>query len=244
MGKNNDDDVCGFLPKIDDKSPQGTLGRLKLSQLRPTQNGVGMDEVNAKVKGLEQKSGDKLLDYLLPRTVPIVIGNEGYYLIDHHHLSMSLWLAKGDIDVPVLVTRNWAPIKGDRFWKTMADNDWVYPYSALGAGPFNPNTLKQFVKDLDNDLYRSLSWVVREAYGYVKDASNPIFAEFKWGSFFRTRVIFREQLTCKKEDAMELTLEKIEDRDHDDYADKIRYAMHLAASPDAAGLPGFVGRTR
>ena len=85
---NSDDDVCGFLPKIDDKSPQGFLGRLKLSELRPTQNGVGMDEVKAKVKGLQDKSGGKLLDYLLPRTVPIVIGNDGYYLIDHHHLGI------------------------------------------------------------------------------------------------------------------------------------------------------------
>ncbi len=241
---NSDDDVCGFLPKIDDKSPQGFLGRLKLSELRPTQNGVGMDEVKAKVKGLQDKSGGKLLDYLLPRTVPIVIGNNGYYLIDHHHLGISLWIAKGDIDVPVLVTRNWAPIQGDHFWKTMADNDWVYPYSALGAGPFNPNTLKQHVKDLDNDLYRSLSWLVREDYGYVKDASNPIFAEFKWGSFFRTRVIFKEQLTCKKEDSGKLTLKKLKHDDPDDYADKIRYAKHLAASPDAAGLPGFGGRSR
>ena len=39
------DEVCGFLPKIDAQSPQGTLGRLKLSDLKPTQNAVGMDEV-------------------------------------------------------------------------------------------------------------------------------------------------------------------------------------------------------
>jgi hypothetical protein len=243
MAKNNDD-VCGFLPRIEANSPQGTLGRLKLSELRPTQNGVGMDEVNAKVKRMKDKSGDRLLDYLLPRAVPVIIGNGGFYLIDHHHLAISLWLAKGDVEVPVLVTRNWAPIKGDRFWKTMVASDWVYPYSALGAGPFNPSTLKQHVKDLDNDLYRSLSWVVREAYGYVKDASNPIFAEFKWGSFFRTRVIFNEQLRWKEEDSMKKTLADIEKDDPEDYAGKKRYALHLASSPDAAGLPGFVGRSR
>lgn len=238
----NSDDVCGFLPKITEKSPQGTLGRLKLSDLKPTQNGVGMDEVNAKVKKIKEKSGDKLLDYLLPRAVPVVIGNDGYYLIDHHHLTISLWLAKGEMEVPVLVTRNWAPIKGDRFWKAMAASDWIYPYSALGAGPFNPSTLKQHVKDLDNDLYRSLSWVVREAFGYVKDPNNAIFAEFKWGSFFRTRVIFNEQLTCKKEDSMKMTLEDIEKADPEDYAGKKRYTMYLATSSEAAGLPGFVGR--
>ena len=174
------DEVCGFLPKIDAQSPQGTLGRLKLSDLKPTQNAVGMDEVNVKVAKIKEKSDSALEDYLLPRTVPVIIGNGGqFYLIDHHHLSVSLWRAKGDMEVPVLVTRNWNSIAGKHFWKTMAANNWVYPFDAMGAGPNNPSTLKQHVKDLDNDLYRTLSWLVREGYGYVKDPNNAIFAEFK-----------------------------------------------------------------
>jgi hypothetical protein len=241
MTKKNDE-LFDFLPKIDAGSPQGSLGRLKLSDLLPTQNAVGMDEVNAKVAKIKDKKGEQLVDYLLQRTVPIIIGNSGrFYLIDHHHLSISLWRAKGDMEIPVEVTRNWNPIAGDRFWKAMAANNWVYPFDALGAGPSNPATLKQHVNDLDNDLYRSLSWVVRERYGYVKDPSNAIFAEFKWGSFFRTRVIFDEQLTCQKK-CMEMTLEDIRKADPDDYADKVAYALYLASSPEAAGLPGFVGR--
>lgn len=43
----------------------------------------------------------------------------------------------------------------------MASANWVYPFDAMGAGPYNPGTLKQHVKDLDNDIYRSLSWVIR-----------------------------------------------------------------------------------
>lgn len=239
-----DNDLFDFLPECNAQSAQGTLGRIKLSQLKPTQNAVGMDEVNAKVKNIKQKSGSKLVDYLLQRTVPVIIGNGGhYYLIDHHHLSISLWLAKGDMDIPVLIERNWNPIEGERFWKAMATNNWVYPFDAMGAGPANPNTLKQHVEDLDNDIYRSLSWVVRQAYGYVKDPSNAIFAEFKWGSFFRTRVIFDEQLICEKK-CMEMTLEDIEKADPEDYGEKIAYAMYLASSPEAAGLPGFVGRAR
>ena len=243
MAKKNDD-VCGFLPKIDAQSPQGMLGRLKLSELMPTQNVVGMDEVNEKIKKIKSKSDDKLADYLLQRTVPIIIGNGGrYYLIDHHHLTISLWLAKGEMEIPVEVTRNWSSIEGDRFWKAMAANNWVYPFDALGAGPMNPTSLKQHVKDLDNDIYRSLSWLVRQGYGYVKDPNNAIFAEFKWGSFFRTRVIFGEQLTCKKK-CMEMTLADIQKADPEDYADKVAYALYLASSPEAAGLPGFVGRSR
>ena len=240
----NNDDLFDFIPRCDAQTPQGSMGRLKLSDLKPTQNAVGMDEVNTKVKKIRKKSKKKLADYLLQRAVPIIIGNGGnYYLIDHHQLTISLWLAKGDMEIPVQVVRNWSLLKGDRFWKAMAVNNWVYPFDAMGAGPLNPTMLKQHVKDLDNDIYRSLSWVVRQDYGYVKDPANAIFAEFKWGSFFRTRVIFEEQLTCEKK-CEQMTLEDIAKADPDDHSEKVRYAMYLAGSPEAAGLPGFVGRSR
>ncbi|MBP6582069.1 MAG: ParB/Srx family N-terminal domain-containing protein [Chromatiaceae bacterium] len=246
MAKKNDD-LFRFLPKIDAQSPQGVLGRLKLGELKPTQNAVGMDEVNAKVTKIKEKDKDQLEDYLLPRAVPIIIGNGGkFYLIDHHHLTISLWRALKDpeVEIPVEVVRNWSSIEGNRFWKEMASNNWVYPFDAMGAGPFNPNTLKQHVNDLDNDIYRSLSWVVRQQYGYVKDPNNAIFAEFKWGSFFRTRVIFDQQLTYKGNAPGNLTLADIQKADPEDYGEKVGYAMYLASSPEAAGLPGFVGRTR
>ena len=243
MAKKNDA-LFDFLPKCDAQSPQGTLGRIKLSELKPTQNAVGMDEVNAKVKKIKKKSDEQLTDYLLERVVPVIIGNGGLpYLIDHHHLTTSLWLAKGDMDIPVQVTRNWSPVKGNSFWKAMASSNWVYPFDALGAGPSNPTTLKQHVKDLDNDLYRSLSWVVRQEYGYIKDPNNAIFAEFKWGTFFRTRVIFNEQLKCTSK-CMQMTLDDIQKADPEDYAEKVAYALYLASSPEAAGLPGFVGRSK
>ena len=236
-------DIFDYLPKCAPDTAQGTQARLKLSQLKPTQNAVGMDEVNTKTKKIASKSDKKLEDYLLQRTIPIIIGNNGqYYLIDHHHLATSLWLAKGDMYVPVEVTKNWNPIEGSSFWRAMAANNWVYPFDAMGAGPDNPATLKQHVKDLDNDIYRSLSWVVRSDYGYVKDPNNAIFAEFKWGSFFRTRVIFHAQLSCEKK-CMEMTLADIEKDDPDDYHEKIAYALYLASSREAAGLPGFAGRS-
>jgi hypothetical protein len=239
----NVNNIFDFLPKCDKNTPPGTYARLKLSQLKPTQNAVGMDEVNVKTKKIADKSGKKLEDYLLQRTIPIIIGNDGqYYLIDHHHLAISLWLAKGDMEVPVEVVKNWSTLEDRRFWRAMANNNWVYPFGAMGAGPSNPEDLKQHVKDLDNDIYRSLSWVVRQAYGYVKDPNNAIFAEFKWGSFFRTRVIFDEQLSCKKK-CMEMTLADIEKKDPDDYHEKVAYALYLASSPEASGLPGFVGRS-
>jgi hypothetical protein len=241
-----------FLPELDINSPQGAVGRLPLDALRPTQNAVGMDEVDAKAVKLRAMSKDKREDYLLQRPVPVVIGNETgagepieapFFMLDHHHLAAALWYALHDARTSLFaeVRCNWLPLSGNRFWKAMARASWLYPFDGLGAGPMNPKLLKRSVMELENDLYRSLSWVVREGYGYVKDPANPTFAEFQWASFFRTRVLFDAQLECER-DCMDLTLATLERDDPSDYADKVAYARYLASSPEAAGLPGFVGR--
>lgn len=243
--------VLDFLPALGPNSPQGAIGRLTLDRLKPTQNAVGMDEVDAKAEKIAAMDAKKLSDYLLQRVIPVVIGNppkDGgddpaiYYLVDHHHLAAAVWKALKDPQAPVFaqVRCNWLPLTGNRFWKAMVRNNWVYPFDGLGAGPTSPARLKPTVMDLENDLYRSLAWVVREGYGYVKDTENPTFAEFRWASFLRGRVIFDAQLTLEK-DPMKLTLADIEKADPEDYAAKIAYARYLAGSPEAAGLPGYVG---
>jgi hypothetical protein len=71
-----------------------------------------MDEVNAKVSRMKQRSDVDLQVYLLERTIPVVIGDGGHpHLIDHHHLAVAALTAEGDIGVPVLVVRNWAPLR-------------------------------------------------------------------------------------------------------------------------------------
>ncbi len=177
-----------------------------------------MDEVNAKAVKSRAMSKDKREHYLLQRpAVPVVIGNETdagepieapFFMLDHHHLVAALWCALDDAQTSMFaeVRRNWLALSGNRFWKAMARASWLYPFDGLGAGPMNPKLLKQSaVMELENDLYRSLSWVVREGYGYVKDPANRTFAEFQWASFFRTRVLFDAQLECER-DLMDLTL--------------------------------------
>ena len=243
--------VLDFLPTLQPTSPQGSIGRIALNQLRPTQNAVGRDEVKAKAAKIKKMDKSRLRDYLLERTVPVVIGNveaaDGkhpncFYLLDHHHLTAAMWQALDDPKAEVFaeVRRNWGPLAGRHFWKSLVSNNWVYPYDGMGAGPLNPDLLKTSVGSLENDLYRSLAWVIRLKYGFVKDPENPTFAEFRWASFFRSRVLFDAQLTCTK-DWMNLTLADIEKQDPEDYADKVEFARYLAQSPEAAGLPGFRG---
>ena len=143
-----------YLPECDPGTPQGTMARLNLSQLRPTQNAVGMDEINDKVKRFEKKSGEKLEGYLLERPIPVIIGRKDkYYLIDHHHLAVSVLRSHGDIAVPVEVVRNWAPIKGFHFWKAMAKHHWLYPFATDGGGPVPVDSMAEHLDELGNDIY-------------------------------------------------------------------------------------------
>lgn len=237
----SDQQLFSYLPVCDPKTPQGTMATLKISQLRPTQNAVGMDEVNNKTTRISKKSDARLEDYLLQRPIPIVIGDNGhFYLTDHHHLAISVWRAKGDIAVPVEVTRNWNPIKGSHFWKAMSRQHWVYPFAADGGGPIPIDSMTTHVKDLGNDIYRSLAWVARKKYAYVKSEENVIFAEFKWANFFRTRLIFSALLSCRK-DCASVTLADIEKDDPDGYEEMVLEGQYLAQSPEARGLPGYIG---
>lgn len=243
MSKNNKKDLFDHLDDCTPKSAQGSICKLKVSKLKPTQNGVGMDEIAVKKQKLAKKSKNlqKLKDYLIQRAIPIIIGNDGkFYLIDHHHLAFSVWEELGDIYLPVEVIKNWSDIEGYSFWKAMRENNWLYPFSGSGSGPLPPNKLKEHVKDLENDIFRSLSWVVRQKYGYVKSPANAIFAEFKWGNFYRSRIIFNMQMK-KNIDIKDLKLKDIKDDDEEDYKKLVELAMYLSTSKEAQGLPGYRG---
>jgi len=233
--------LFGYLPACDAATPQGTLATLELSRLRPTQNAVGMDEVNHKVAKLGQKSDSRLEEYLLERPIPVVIGNSGkFYLIDHHHLALSVWRSHGDITVPVEVAKNWNPITNTHFWRAMSKRHWVYPFAADGGGPIPIAQMARHLEDLGNDIYRSVAWVARTHYVYVKSPDNAIFAEFKWANFFRTHLIFDALLDCKN-DCADVTLADIRKDDPEGHQELMLRGHYLAQSPEARGLPGYIG---
>jgi len=200
-----------------------------------------MDEIYAKVKRLKAKSVDNLKDYLTLRPIPIIIGNKGqFYLIDHH-LTYTVWQAFKDIYLPVEVVKNWTQIEGYHFWKAMVKHNNLYPFAGDGAGPLPPDKLKGHIEDLENDIFRSLSWVVRSNYGYLKTMDNAIFTEFKWGNFSRERISFNMQMK-HNQDIRKLTLTKIRADDEGDYEKLISLALSLAKSKEAAELPGYRGQ--
>ena len=161
---------------------------------------------------------DKFARFLIKEALPVVKGpGGGLHLIDHHHLGRALWDAKQP-DVHVELVADLSGLPPVAFWAEMDKRAWLYAYDAEGQF-IGPEKLPRHLKDLGDDLYRSLAGAVRDAGGYGK--TETPFAEFKWAEFFRTRI--SRSLVAKDPDSA------------------ASQAIRLAASPEAAGLPGYKG---
>jgi hypothetical protein len=229
------------LPRLEATTPQGTVAVSAVGHLRPTQNAVGMDEVSDKVAHIERHSDAGLRSYLLQRTIPVVIGDGGHpHLTDHHHLALAMWRADDQGEVPVEVVRNWAPLSGLHFWKAMSRQHWMYPFAPDGGGPIPAAQMCKHLRDLGNDIFRSLAWVARREYAYAKSADDPMFCEFQWAGYLRSQLVLEQLLGCTK-DWTSVTLADLERDDPDAMADVRRKLMYLARAPEARALPGYVG---
>ncbi len=168
--------------------PEATAGefyKLRVKDLSPTQFSVGKAEVEVRAGRMRKKfkrDPGKLHKYLRVRPVPIVVRDDKFHRIDHHHLVRApyevLHRKHGEeICVFVEVLESWTSLGEVCFWKAMHEQHWVYLFDHHGGGPQPPETLPARIKDLAFDPYRSLAWLVRDHRGYVKNAAP--FAEFK-----------------------------------------------------------------
>ena len=235
------------LPELTPEMPQGALCQVKVGDLKPTQNAVGFDEVNDKIARYSAKSKEDLRDYLLVHPVPVIIGNGGrFYVTDHHHLTNALWktvegenaagIETKNARVVVIVQFNRASLMGYQFWKAMQEKRLVYLFDNYGGGPIRPKDLCTHMKDLANDPYRSLAWEVRTRYGYGK--SPHAFAEFLWSNFFRIRIVIDNWILKDKVREEDVLIANLPEEQRKEV---IYEAMHLARSPEAAGMPGYLG---
>ena len=148
-----------------------------------------------------------------------------------------------EICVLVEVMWNASAVENDvYFWKTMYNRNWVYLYERDGGGPQPPERLPKKIQDLEYDAYRSLAWIVRSKQGYIKN--DEPFSEFRWADFFRKRVLEDAGVLAgkshfddfafivDKEGRLSLTA---------DGEEIVEEAMALVRSPEARGLPGFIG---
>ena len=237
------------FPWCTPKAKTGEFYKLRIDDLSPTQFAAGRSEVMVKAGLYHTKyKKDRLHDYLRVRPVPIIVREDKFYLVDHHHLVRALYEAlhielKKDICVYVEVLQNWTSLAPVHFWKAMFERNWVYLFDDAGGGPQQPEQLPKHIKDLTWDPYRSLALIVRNQHGYLKN--DAPFSEFKWANFFRTRILPENDLLAGKRTFDEFAFKVEKDGNlilTADGKEIIEECMFLASSAEARGLPGYRGR--
>ena len=225
--------------------------KLLVNNLSPTQFATGRAEVLYKSGRMAKKfksSPDKLHDYLLLRPVPVVKRGSQFYLVDHHHLVRALYEALNDsvgdqLAVYVRVMFDLGSLSEVHFWKAMFEHQYVYLFADNGGGPKPPETLPKHIRDVGFDPYRSLAWLVRDRHGYMKN--DKPFSEFRWANFFRTRILPDQDILAGKATFDDFAFTLTKDGKivlTDEGEDIVDQALFLAAGPEAAGLPGYLGR--
>lgn len=191
----------------------------KILDLKPTQIAIGMREVQDKADKLRSMNRHKRRQEILGNPIEVVIAPNGkIYVTDGHHRLFAYWLC-GIRTVPVEVLYRFPKNTSFQiFWKTLHRKKWVYPYDTAGEGPKKSFYLPEDIRGIGNDPYRSLAWMTRESGGYNK--SETMFADFKWGQFFRERNL----ITADFEIHFDKALKK---------------ALILCKSRSASHLPGF-----
>lgn len=244
-------EICDSeFPWCPSDAKAGEIYKLHLNDLSPTQFAVGKAEIQVRARRLRKKfkqNPGKLHDYLRVRPIPVVIKNEKFHLVDHHHLARGLYDALHEtlgkkICAYVKVLANASTLGDTYFWKNMYQENWVYLFDESGGGPQSPAALPAHIKDLKFDPYRSLAWIVREHHGYLKN--NAPFSEFKWANYFRTRILLDQDLLAGRHSFDEFAF-VVDDHGtlelNDDGKEVLDEALFLAISAEARGLPGFRG---
>jgi hypothetical protein len=195
------------------------LAHAQLKRLRPTQLTVGYAECELKARQWAQL-GKKQRKIEIERHVfPAVIGlGHDYFIVDHHHLGIAL-IEEGIDEVPVAVLDDLSWLEPAVFWRTMEYRSWAHPYDNRGNRR-EYGDIPQRLTQLENDPYRSLAGLVRNAGGFAKDQAP--FVEFLWADFFRPHVAAR----MIKSDPRRAT----------------REGVRLAQSKQARYLPGWSGK--
>ena len=194
------------------------LHEVEIHRLRPTQITVGLIEVNDKRAKLESLKKHEQRDLLLDHPIPAVWGPDGkLYITDHHHLARAA--EEAGIDTGFFsVEEDFSKLPIAEFWPQMSSAHWAHPIDQYGKR-CGFERIPDHLEKLIDDPYRSLAAYVRDAGGYEKCPT--AFYEFLWADFFRPRVTIGPTRA--------------------DFENAVAVGLKLAASPEAAKLPGYKG---
>lgn len=190
-----------------------------ISNLHPTQGGVGMIQVEDEVARLQTLATDQLVKTIRKKAIPVVIGADGVlYLVDRHHFSRALWqLGIRKVSVKVVGKLDAAASP----WAQLAAQHWAWLQDEHGQ-PLDPASIPPQLAQLPDYPYRSLAGLLQDE-GYFRKKDKAYFVEFAWGSWLGTQLgwpaISRASLPAQ-----------------------LTAAAKLACSPAAAHLPGYPGK--
>jgi hypothetical protein len=194
------------------------LKPIPIASLRPTQITVGEQEVEEKRKRLRKRGAKKIGNFLGDHLIPVIVGpKKRHYVIDHHHLALSLH-KEGVKNVLVTVVADLSALTPDDFWLVLDHHSWVHPYDENGRRRDFAKIPKS-IADLKDDPFRSLAGELRRVGGFAKDTTP--FSEFLWADFLRRRMKRKRVVN--------------------NFRGAIKEAQKLAKSMDARYLPGWSG---
>ena len=119
------------------------LTPVSIIDLRSTQISVGMHEVQEKRRRLRKRGAKKIGNFLGDHMIPVILGpKKRHYVIDHHHLALSLQ-EEGIKNVLVTVVADLSELDPDDFWLVLDHHSWVRPTRMAAAAIFrkSPNRL-------------------------------------------------------------------------------------------------------
>jgi hypothetical protein len=194
------------------------LQPIPIASLRPTQITVGDHEVKDKRKRLRKRGAKKIGNFLGDHMIPVILGpKKRHYVIDHHHLALSLY-QEGVKNVLVTIVADLSALAPDDFWLVLDHHSWVHPYDENGRRR-DFTKIPKSIDKLKDDPFRSLAGELRRVGGFAKDTTP--FSEFLWADFLRRRM--------KR------------NRVVNNFRAAIKDAQKLAKSMDARYLPGWSG---
>ncbi|HMJ45319.1 MAG TPA: ParB-like protein [Pseudolabrys sp.] len=194
------------------------LQPIPIASLRPTQITVGMQEVKEKRQRLRKRGPKQIGNFLGDHLIPVILGpKKRHYVIDHHHLALSLH-EEGVKNVLVTVVNDLSQLTPDDFWLVLDHHSWVHPYDENGRRR-DFSKIPKSIEKLKDDPFRSLAGELRRVGGFAKDTTP--FSEFLWADFFRRRMQRKSVVN--------------------NFRAAIKEAQKLAKSMEAHYLPGWSG---
>lgn len=174
------------LPKCDSTVKVTDVCSISLNHVHPSQFTVGQLEVDEKSKKIEEMSSKTRDAYLAKHPARIVVApGDEIFIVDKHHLAKALFELHYE-KMDAIVTENLSQDDETSFEKDMLKNHWTWLEDENG-NPMSFSELPRHLDDLKDDLYRSLSWLVRDGKGYTKLDTEP-WQDFLWADFLRKNV--------------------------------------------------------